>query len=595
MYYPEELVEDVRQRSDIVDIVGSYVRLTRRGANYVGLCPFHNEKTGSFSVNKNLQIFKCFGCGKAGNVLTFVMEYESMSFPEALKLLADRAGVSLPEAEPSEEEKRRRNFREKLLEVNKEAAKFFYMMLRSEQGATALKYFKNRGLSDEIMKSFGLGYAGRQSDGLYRYLKSKGYPDELLKQTGLVTLDERGAYDKFWNRAIFPIMDMNGKVIAFGGRIMGNAENAPKYLNSPETAIFEKGRNLYGLQLAKHSRRNCILLCEGYMDVIALHQAGFNNAVASLGTALTPYQAKLISRYVKEAVITYDSDGAGVKAALRAIPILKEAGIAVRILDMKPYKDPDEFIKVLGAEEYQKRIDEAKNAFYFEVEVLQSGFDMDNPEEKTRFDHELAARLAAIEDDMERDNYLAATAKRYNIDYNNLKRLMNRLGKEQYSAMVAKETRERERKQNASKTGPEEGVRKSQKLLLTWLGTAKESFEAVKGIITEDDFTDELFNRVAVMVFEQYRKEGAVTPARIINRFEDAAEQTAAAELFTTSLKEEEMNEAERRKAFYDTVVRVKENSINEQWKRAIEENDAVKLQELMKCRADLEKLHISR
>lgn len=366
--YSDELIEEVRSRNDIVDVISQYVRLSKKGSTYFGLCPFHNEKTGSFSVSPNKQMYYCFGCHAGGNVFTFLMQYENYTFGEAMEALAERAGVDLPKQEYTAAQRQEADRRARLLEINKEAAKYFFVLLRGERGKRALDYFKKRALSDETIHKFGLGYSDQYSDDLYRYLRSKGYDDEILKDSGLVTIDEvRGGHDKFWNRAMFPIMDVHNKVIGFGGRVMGDGE--PKYLNSPETKIFDKSRNLYGLNFARATKKPQLLLCEGYMDVIALHQAGFDNAVASLGTALTSGHANLLKRYTKEVYLTYDSDGAGIKAALRAIPILKEVGITTKIINMKPYKDPDEFIKALGAEAYQERIDQAENSFLFEVRL----------------------------------------------------------------------------------------------------------------------------------------------------------------------------------------------------------------------------------
>ena len=404
-YFSEEIKEEVRSANDIVDVISGYVRLQKKGSSYAGLCPFHNEKTGSFHVSQTKQMYHCFGCGAGGDVFGFLMEYENYTFQEAMEYLAERAGIRLPVQEQSEQAKREADYRSRLLEVNREAGKYYYMLLRSERGVHAMEYFRQRELTKETMKKFGLGYSDKYSDDLYRYLKSKGYDDRLLKDSGLITLDEkRGAHDKFWNRAMFPIMNVHNKIIGFGGRVMGEGE--PKYLNSPETQIFDKSRNLYGLNLARQSRRPQILLCEGYMDVIALHQAGFDNAAASLGTAFTSGHASLLKRYTKEVFLTFDSDSAGIRAALRAIPILKEAGITAKIISMQPYKDPDEFIKALGAQEYQKRIDEAENSFMFEIRILEQNYDMTDPQGKTAFYKETARKLLEFEEEIERNNYI---------------------------------------------------------------------------------------------------------------------------------------------------------------------------------------------
>ncbi len=586
MFYPEEVVEEVRQRTDIVDLIGSYVRLQKKGGSYMGLCPFHNEKSPSFSVHQGRQIYHCFGCGAGGNAFTFVMEYENFTFVEALKYLAERAGVQLPEMEYSAEEKRAADFRNRLLEVNKLAAKYFYLQLKSEQGRQAYEYFKGRGLTDETITRFGLGFSSKYSDSLYKYLKQQGYEDSFLKDTGLITLDEaKGGRDKFWNRAMFPIMDGNNRVIAFGGRVMG--EGQPKYLNSPETKVFDKSRNLYGLNYAKHSRKSYMLICEGYMDVISLHQAGFTNAVASLGTALTGLQANLLSRYVKEVYLTYDSDGAGVKAALRAIPIMKEAGISVKVINMKPYKDPDEFIKNLGAEEYQKRIDNAIGSFFFELSVLEQGYDFNDPEQKTKFIHETAKKLTGFMDEIERTNYVEAVARQYHIDYDMLHKLVNKYGSQmvviqgQPAPVTQAETNRKTEMIKKEKAEKEEGVTKPQKLLLTWLSSDVAMFRRIRGIIAPEDFSAGFCRTVAEMVFEQFTQDSKVNPAKIINHFEDKEEQTMAAALFSTELREE-MDKAGQKKAFEDTVRKVKQASIEAAIEAAVESGDMERFQVLL-------------
>ena len=317
MYYPDEVVDQVRTANDIVDVIGQSVQLKKSGRDYIGLCPFHNEKTPSFSVSRIKQMFYCFGCHKGGNVITFVEEYDHLSFTEAVEALAGRAGIRLPAQEYSPQERRSRDEKEALLNVNRIAGAYYYYMLRTPEGKSGMDYLKGRRLTDETMKNFGLGYAGKHSDALYRYLKQKGISDDLLRQSGLMNVDERRGtmYDKFWNRVIFPIMDVNNRVIGFGGRLMGDGR--PKYLNSPETKIFDKSRNLYALNAARRSRSGQLILSEGYMDVISMHQAGFTNAVASLGTALTQQHCALMKRYTDSVILSYDSDNAGVSAAMR--------------------------------------------------------------------------------------------------------------------------------------------------------------------------------------------------------------------------------------------------------------------------------------
>ena len=586
MFYPEELIEEIRQRNDIVDVIGSYVKLQKKGSNYMGLCPFHSEKTASFSVSGAKQMYHCFGCGVGGNVITFIMEYENYNFLEAIRYLAQRAGVSLPEVEYSEEERKKADFKSRLLEVNKEAAKYFYVQLKSDRGKPAHDYLTNRQLSEEIIVKFGLGYSNKYSDDLYQYLKQKGYEDNLLKESGLVTIDEaKGANDKFWNRVMFPIMDVNNRVIGFGGRVMG--DGMPKYLNSPETKIFDKSRNLYGLNLARISRKNYIILCEGYMDVIALHQAGFNNAVASLGTAFTGLQASLLKRYTDEVFLSYDSDGAGTKATLRAIPILKEAGLTAKVIDMRPYKDPDEFIKALGKEEYEKRIEQAKNSFYFEIEVLEREHDMSDPEEKTKFFNETAQKLLVFKEEIERNIYIEAIARKYNIAFEDLRKLVNKYG----SQIVVGINREEYNRNNREKRKKQEdGFVQAQKMLLTWLIEDISLFSKIRNIITPNDFKEELYHQVADMLFQQYETEHNVVPAKIINYFESKEEQNEVASLFSTSLQEG-MNQLEREKALNEIVRRIKKYSLDYESKHA---TDIAQLQKIIKEQGELQKLHIS-
>lgn len=558
-YYSDEIIEEVRSRNDIVDVVGNCVKLQKKGNTYFGLCPFHNEKTGSFSVSPQKQMFYCFGCGAGGNVLTFVMKYENFTFGEAMQTLADRAGIRLPQQEMTSSQKKEADKRTRLLEIQKEAAKYFYSLLMGPRGKNAYAYLKKRELTDETIKKFGLGYSDQYSDDLYRYLRSKGYDDQILKESGLVTIDEvRGGHDKFWNRAMFPIMDVHNKVIGFGGRVMGEGE--PKYLNSPETKIFDKSRNLYGLHLARTTKKNFFLLCEGYMDVISLHQAGFDNAVASLGTALTSGHASLLKRYTKEVYLTYDSDGAGRKAALRAIPILREVGIVTKVVNMEPYKDPDEFMKNLGPEEYRKRLEQAENSFMFQIRVLQQDYDMSDPQSKTAFFNKVAEQLLEFQEELERTNYIEAVAAKYLIREDELRKLVNNLA---MKGGVVKTPQPLKSGVHENKK-KEDGMKQSQKLLLTWLIEDTRLFETIKGLVDASDFTEELYHKAACEVFQQFEKDGTVNPAKIVSLFDNEEEQAEIAALFNASIHEVE-SKADMEKAVKETVIRIKQNSIRVQ------------------------------
>ncbi len=588
MYYPDELVEEVRAKSDIVDVISGYVRIQKKGSSYFGLCPFHNEKSPSFSVSPGKQMYYCFGCGAGGNVFTFVMNYENFTFPEAIKLLAERAGVNLPEIEYSEEIKQKENKRAKLLEINKEAAKYFYYQLRCDKGAAGYRYLSKRELSDETIKKFGLGFANKTSDDLTRYLKKKGYSDELLKEAGLASFEERfGMHDKFWNRVMFPIQDINHRVIGFGGRVMG--DGTPKYLNSPETPVFDKSRNLYGLNFARTARKNNMILCEGYMDVIAMHQAGFDQATASLGTAFTPGQANLLRRYTEEVLLAYDSDGAGVKAALRAIAILKESGLTGKVIDLTPYKDPDEFIKNRGKEAFQERIDHAENSFFFEIRILERDFQMDDPESKTKFHREIAKRLCGFTEEVERENYIGAIAEKYHIGFENLRKLVV-----SYAAKtgLAKPV-ERPKSGIQKKNTPEDNAKKVQRLFITWITDEPSLYQKVEKYISVQDFTEDLYREVADKLFCSLR-EGGYNPAAIISSFEGEEEQREAAALFNTKLEAIETKQ-DREKAFHDILYAVKKNSYDYYSKRMGTDVEALnKVIEGKKALEELSKTHIS-
>lgn len=589
MYYPEELVEEVRMKNDIVDVISGYVRLQKKGSSYFGLCPFHNEKSPSFSVSRGKQMYYCFGCGAGGNVFTFLMEYENFSFVEALKVLADRAGVELPEMEYSKEAKEKADLRATLLEINKIAAQYFYVQLKSEQGKIGYTYLKNRELSDETIKAFGLGYSNKYSNDLFKYLQGKGYSEDLIRQAGLINTDERnGVYDKFWNRVMFPIMDVNNRVIGFGGRVMGDGK--PKYLNSPETVIFDKSRNLYGLNRARTSRKPYFLMCEGYMDVISLHQAGFTNAVASLGTALTTGHASLIKRYVQEVYLTYDSDEAGTKAALRAVPILKQAGISAKVIRMDPYKDPDEFIKNLGAEEFEKRIGGARNGFLFSLEILSKDYDMESPEGKTAFFKETAKRLIGFEDELERNNYVEAVAKAYKVSPESLQKLVTKTAVTEGMAKPAA----RPKSAPSGQKPKESGILVSQKLILTWMIEDAGIFGLIKKYISPEDFTEPLYRTVAELLYQQF-DTGELNPAKILNHFTEEEDHREAASLFHTKIRELSTKE-EQEQALKETILRVKANSIDYRTMH-LEPTDMAGLQRLMEEKRkldDIKKLHIS-
>ena len=550
MRYSDDLVREVISRNNIIDIIGAEVRLRKSGGNYTGLCPFHNEKTPSFSVSESRQMYYCFGCHTGGNVITFLMNYYNYTFLEALKFLADRAGMTLPEEELSAARKEESLRKASLLAACKEAAVFYHYRLRSDAGSAGYRYLRDRGLTDETIRHFGLGYADRFGDSLYRHLKSKEFTDDVLNDTGLFRFDEKkGVSDRFWNRVMFPILDERGRVIGFGGRVMGDGK--PKYLNSPEGILFNKRRHLYALNFARSSRDGYLILCEGYMDVISMHQAGFRNAVASLGTALTPEQCTLLRRFTGEVKLLYDSDGAGSQAALRAIPLLKEAGISSRVVSLLPCKDPDELLKKEGPEALRHRIGISDDAFMYEISRLKEGYRRDEPSEWTAFQHETAKRLAGIPDELERMNYLEAVSSRYGLPPDAMKRLVSRIALQGTPAehyVPPKSGRKGE-----AGNGQETELM-AQKLMLSYLAAYPDAYTVTKDLIGPGDFPDPMMRRMADVLYEQLR-EGEVSEAALIAEFTDPEEEREAAEVFHTQIPVKSSTELDR--AFTDTVLQM--------------------------------------
>ncbi len=587
MKYDNEIIEEIREHNDIVDVISGYVSLKKKGSSYFGLCPFHNEKSPSFSVSREKQMYYCFGCGQGGDVYHFLQEYNRLSFGEAVKELADRAGIALPEREQSPEEKQQEDQKVILKKMNKDAAVYFHYLLKSRRGQRAKAYLESRGISDEMIRHFGLGYSDIQRDGLYRYLKTKGYSDMQMKDSSLVTIDPvRGSYDKFMNRIMFPIMDISQHVIGFGGRVMGDGE--PKYLNSRETVLFDKGRNLYGLNYARRSRKRELILCEGYMDVISLHQAGFQNAVAPLGTSFTSGQALLLKRYTDEVILSFDSDGAGIKAALRALPIIRENGLKGKVLSLKPYKDPDELIKEKGAEEFEKRLAEAENGRMFELIKLYEQYDQRDPDSRTGFVHETARKLARIEDNVERQAYITAAANRFMIAEKDLLELVNRYGLgyqfEKNNAQYKKEPETRERQ----KEKKERRKNHSQRVLLTWLVEEPDIYPLIRPYIGPDDFLSPLYHGVALMLFDQL-EQGKVNPAAITTRFTDTEDLKEVAAIFNTHLTFAP-GEEDRDKVLTDIVKKIKLASIEDEM---IHTADVIRWQELLELKSKIQKLKI--
>ena len=411
MAVPSEFIDELVARSDIVDVVSDYVRLTQKGGSYWGLCPFHGEKTASFHVVPDRQLYHCFGCGKGGGVISFVMEMENLPYLDALRLLAKRANLEFPEGDVDETARRRRG---RLLALNKEAARYFHSQLWSPIGEEGLNYLRRRGLSKGTLTRFGLGYAPESWDSLINTMTQKGFSKSDLLEAGLAVSNKKGGiYDRFRDRVMFPIIDLRGDVIGFGGRVLG--DGTPKYLNSPDTPVFNKSRNLFALNLAKNTKLGRIVLTEGYMDTISLYQAGFDCAVASLGTSLTADHAKLLSRFTKEVVICYDSDQAGVQAADRAIPLLEKTGLKVRVLRVTGAKDPDEYIKTYGPEAFGRLLDRSENYMEYNLDQLESKYDLNDPVQKAEYARAAAEMLARLDSPVEQEVFAAQVSQRTGV------------------------------------------------------------------------------------------------------------------------------------------------------------------------------------
>lgn len=418
----QEFLQELKYRSDITSVVSRYVNLRKSGRCYVGLCPFHSEKTPSFNVYADTQNFYCFGCGAGGDVITFIRLIENLDYLDTVKLLAQQCGLELPEDDIGGGSD---IIRRKVLEINREAAKFFHSCLKTQDGAPGVEYLKKRGLSSATVTHFGLGFAPNRWDSLLNHLRALGYTEQEMVTAALIRSKDDRYFDLFRNRVMFPIIDVQGNVIAFGGRVLDDSK--PKYLNSPDTPVFKKSRGLYALNFAKNGNNNNLILCEGYMDVIAMHQAGFKNAVATLGTALTPEQSRLMARYAKDVVVSYDSDEAGRKAAQRAIGLLTQAGIGVRVLNIEGGKDPDEFIKTHGADKFKLMLEKSGSHIEYRLTAAKAKYDLSKPDQKVEFLKEAANVLATVESLIEREVYAGRLSQELEISKDNLLSEVNRI------------------------------------------------------------------------------------------------------------------------------------------------------------------------
>jgi len=589
MYYPEEIIEEIRVENNIIEVISEYINLTKKGNSYFGLCPFHNEKTASFSVSEEKQMYYCFGCGAGGNVITFIMQKENYNFIETIQLLANKRNILLPQAEYSEEVKKQIQKKQILLEIHKEAGRYFHFNLQEENGTEAKEYLKRRNINDTVQKKFGLGYAKGNHYDLHQYLKKKNYSEELIIQSGLVIKSKKGSgcYDRFGDRLMFPIFDVHGKVIAFGGRVLDGSQ--PKYLNSPETSLFEKNMNLYGLNYARVSRKKELFIVEGYMDVIAMYQAGIENVVATLGTAFTTGHAKLLKKYSNEVILLYDSDDAGVRATLRAIPILQSEGIKVRVLYLPGKQDPDDYIAANGAPALIKLADEAIGAVSFQIKIIKQKYDMENVEQKIRFIDETATLIAELQSAVEQEIYMQQVAMEYKIDSDALKTEIRK-------KMHQRGTRPSRLSQQI--TEPKNGIIKGSTTQDSYFKTQSELLQLmclypkvlkwVQKHLSPEEFVDPFFNKLVALIYARHTDGYIENPSQFSSCFETIEEQNKVANVFLAQ-KQYDSNEMIE-KAVNDTVRKLKIKGIEKRLKTTI---DVKELQNLLQIKKETDKLYI--
>ena len=592
MYYPEEIIEEIRSQNDIVEVVSEYVTLKKKGNSHFGLCPFHNEKTGSFSVSDEKQMYYCFGCGAGGNVITFIMEKENYNFIETIKLLAEKRNILLPQAEYSEEAKKVIQKKQILLDIHKEAGRYFYYNLQHGEEKEAKEYLRKRQLSKEIQKKFGLGYAKGNHYDLYDYLKSKNYSTELILQSGLVIKSKhgKGYYDRFSDRLMFPIFDVHGKVIAFGGRVLD--ESNPKYLNSPETSLFEKNMNLYSLNYARVSGKKELFIVEGYMDVIAMYQAGIHNVVATLGTAFTTGHAKLIKRYVDEVILLYDSDDAGIRATIRAIPILQLANIKVRVLHLPDQQDPDDYIIENGVDSLIELGNNAVGAVTFQIKMIKLKYDIENVEQKIRFIDETSTLIAELKNAVEQEIYTQQVAKQYHIDPDSLKteirkKMRHIQSQETKGQNISKQNAAS--KQDISKyTKAQDGYFKTQSELLQLMCVYPNILKGVKEHLKPEEFIDPFFKKLVKLIYERQVDGHITNPSQFASCFETIEDQNKIANVFLAQREYE--NSEMIAKVVNDTVKKIKIKAIE---KELTTTTDISRLQNLLKAKKEADNLYI--
>ena len=514
--YSDELIEEIRINNDIVDVVSEYVRLEKKGKNYFGLCPFHREKTPSFSVESGKQIFYCFGCGKGGNVFQFITLAEKLDFIEAVRMLADRAKIDLPESDDAEEAERAK-LKQQILSINLLAARYYNDALYTDKGENALVYLRKRGISENTVRKFGLGYSNEDWDGLTRHLKTNGFNDEIILKSGLIMQSTKGhQYDRFRGRLMFPIFDIRGSVIGFGGRVLDNS--MPKYMNSPETIVYNKGKHLYALNFAKNSDSNNLVVVEGYMDTISLYQSGINNVVASLGTALTESQGRILKKYAEEIVISYDADTAGQAATMRGLNLLNDIGCNVKVLTVPDGKDPDEYIRKNGADSFRKLINGALSLIEYKIKILRGEQDISNTDGKIAFLNKAAVILAKVGNSMEREMYIKKLAGEYEISEDAMLSEVLRRSRPS-SRQSLKITNAVEMAKRAGEQGNEidDKITHDERFILSLLCVDNSIYPVLKEQFKIDQISGEEDRKIAKLIYSKLDERKDFTPAELLN------------------------------------------------------------------------------
>ncbi|MBS5854090.1 MAG: DNA primase [Clostridium sp.] len=517
--YSDELIDEIKNNNDIVDVISQYVHLKRSGRNYFGLCPFHNEKSPSFAVSPDKQIFHCFGCGVGGNVIHFISKIEGINFRESIELLAERANIVLPKLENVGDNKTQ-ELKEKIYQINKETAYFYHENLYKPTAKMAQEYVKKRKLNNSTLKEFLIGYSGNFNE-LYNFLKSKGFSDEAILASDLVNKNDRGQYiDRFRHRLMFPIQDVRGRIIAFGGRVLDDSK--PKYINSPENLVYIKGRHLFGLYNAKKHDTKKILIVEGYMDVISLHQRGITNVVASLGTAMTEAQGRLLRRSSEQIVLGYDADGAGQEAIIRGLEILRNLGCDVRVLQISGAKDPDEYVTKYGPERLVKCIDDAISLVEFKVRVLKKNLNIENTSDKIKFLNEIAKILAKVENSMEQEIYIEKISKDYDISkdalYSEIKKIL--YPKNANSKVLEKRNIQYNIPKKEDTKISESRLKRENTIIAMLLMSNVNVYSKIKNKIKPEDFKLEKNKKILEKVYGEYEK-GITEIYDVLNLFEE--------------------------------------------------------------------------